>query len=62
MRFTRLLQKAEEVFGDMSAGRTWLMSPQRALGGAKPFDYASTEVGALEVDRLLGRIDYGVYS
>jgi len=25
-------------------------------------DYAETEIGAREVDNLLGRIDYGVYS
>ena len=25
-------------------------------------DYAETEIGAHEVNRLLGRIDYGVYS
>jgi len=25
-------------------------------------EYAETEIGAREVDNLLGRIDYGVYS
>jgi uncharacterized protein (DUF2384 family) len=25
-------------------------------------DYAETEIGAHQVNRLLGRIDYGVYS
>jgi uncharacterized protein (DUF2384 family) len=40
----------------------WLKHPQRGLGGAVPLDYAETEIGAREMDNLLGRIDYGVYS
>src|SRR6266849_6343970 len=62
MRFWRLTQHAAKVFGDMARGRQWLKFPQRGLGGAVPLDYASTEVGAREVENLLGRIDYGVYS
>jgi uncharacterized protein (DUF2384 family) len=27
-----------------------------------PLDYARTEIGAREVEKLLGRIDHGVYS
>jgi len=62
MRFSRLLQHATNVFGDVEKARAWLKFPQRGLGGAVPLDYAETEVGAREVDNLLGRIDYGVYS
>ena len=32
------------------------------VGGAIPLDYAETEVGAREVDDLLGRIKYSVYT
>ncbi|HWH91978.1 MAG TPA: MbcA/ParS/Xre antitoxin family protein, partial [Candidatus Binatia bacterium] len=32
------------------------------LGGAVPLDYASTETGAREVEDLLGRIKYSVYT
>ncbi len=32
------------------------------LSGAVPLDYASTEVGAREIENLLGRIEYSVYS
>jgi uncharacterized protein (DUF2384 family) len=46
----------------VNKARVWLKFPQRGLGGAVPLDYAETEVGAREVDNLLGRIDYGVYS
>ena len=62
MRFWRLLQHATRVFGDVTRARQWLKFPQRGLGAAVPLDYASTEVGAREVENLLGRIDYGVYS
>jgi len=62
MRLSRLLEHATDVFGDIGKARAWLKFPQRGLGGAVPLDYAETEVGAREVDNLLGRIDYGVYS
>ena len=62
LRFTRLLQHATDVFGDAAKAREWLKLPQRGLGGAVPLDYAETEIGAREVENLLGRIDYGVYT
>jgi putative toxin-antitoxin system antitoxin component (TIGR02293 family) len=62
VRFSRLLAHAAHVFGDAEKGRAWLKFPQHGLGGAVPLDYAKTEVGAREVDNLLGRIDYDVYS
>ena len=62
IRFARLLEHATSVFGDIEKARAWLKHPQYGLGGALPLDYAETEIGAREVDNLLGRIDYGVYS
>jgi putative toxin-antitoxin system antitoxin component (TIGR02293 family) len=62
MRLSRLLEHATNVFGDIEKARAWLKFPQRGLGGAVPLNYAETEVGAREVDNLLGRIDYDVYS
>lgn len=62
VRFSRLLEHAANVFGDVEKGRAWLKFPQYGLGGAVPLDYAKTEVGAREVDNLLGQIEYGVYS
>ena len=62
LRFSRLLEHATRVFGDVDRARQWLKFPQRGLGGAVPLDYAGTEVGAREVENLLGRIDYGVYT
>jgi putative toxin-antitoxin system antitoxin component (TIGR02293 family) len=62
MRFARLLEHATDVFGGIEKARTWLKHPQYGLGGAVPLEYAETEIGAREVDNLLGRIDYSVYS
>src|SRR5438309_11438782 len=62
VRFARLLEHATDVFGDANKARAWLKHPQYGLGGAVPLDYAETEIGAREVDNLLGRIDYGVSS
>ena len=50
------------AWGAEEAARRWLSSPQVGLGGALPLEYAETEVGAREVENLLGRIEYGVYS
>jgi putative toxin-antitoxin system antitoxin component (TIGR02293 family) len=62
LRYARLMGKAVQVFENELAARRWLKSPQIGLGGAVPLDYAETEVGAREVEDLLGRIEYGVYS
>jgi len=62
VRFARLLGKAAAVMESVENGRRWLTSPQVGLGGAVPLEYAETEVGAREVENLLGRIEYGVYS
>src|SRR5213592_3083722 len=62
MRFSRLLEQATDLFGNLERGRAWLKFPQYGLGGAVPLDYAGTEAGAREVENLLGRIKYSVYS
>jgi putative toxin-antitoxin system antitoxin component (TIGR02293 family) len=62
LRFARLMGKAVEVLEGEENARRWLSSSQFGLGGAVPLDYAETEVGAREVEDLLGRIEYGVYS
>ena len=62
VRFARLLGKAVEVLESLENARLWLRSPQIGLGGAVPLAYAETELGAREVEDLLGRIEYGVYA
>jgi putative toxin-antitoxin system antitoxin component (TIGR02293 family) len=62
VRFARLMGRAVEVMESEKNARQWLTAPQTGLGGAVPLEYAETEVGAREVEDLLGRIEYGVYS
>src|SRR5436189_2777310 len=62
IRFSRLLQQATDLFGDIEKARAWLKHPQVGLGSAVPLDYARTETGAREVENLLVQMKYGVYS
>jgi len=62
LRYARLTGRAMEVMETQENARQWLTSPQFGLGGTIPLEYAETEVGAREVEDLLGRIEYGVYS
>lgn len=63
LRAARVLGKALELFEcDRDRAVEWLLTEQRAFGGSVPLDIAETEVGAREVENLLGRIEHGVYS
>ena len=62
LRVARLYDRALEVFEDSAAAEKWLKEPARGLGDASPLYYAKTELGAREVERLLTRIEHGVFS
>ncbi|MEO7238829.1 MAG: antitoxin Xre/MbcA/ParS toxin-binding domain-containing protein [Gemmatimonadales bacterium] len=63
VRASRIFGRAMELFeGDSDAARTWLTSPQPALGGLVPLELARTDVGANEVENLIGRLEYGIPS
>ncbi len=61
-RLARLLVRAEEALGDDEKARRWLSRPNRALGGHAPLTLLDSDAGALAVERVLGRIEHGVYS
>lgn len=61
-RIQRLYQKALDVFGSVEMARKWLKEEAYGLGDVTPLEYAKTEVGAREVENLLGRIEHGVFS
>ena len=60
VRVARLTERAKEVLEDLEGAREWLKSPQFALGGEIPLEYADTEPGAQIVADLLGRIEQGI--
>jgi putative toxin-antitoxin system antitoxin component (TIGR02293 family) len=63
LRFARLFRLAAELHdGDEDAARAWLTKPAPALDGESPLDHAGTEAGAREVEDLIGRLEYGVYT
>ncbi len=63
MRASRVFARALSLFeGDRDAAMHWLMAPQKALGGERPLVLARTEIGALEVERLVGRLEHGVFT
>ncbi len=63
LRVSMLFEKAVDLFdGDVAEATRWLRSPQRGLGGPSPLEFARTEVGAREVENLIGRLEHGVIS
>ncbi len=62
LRIGLLYDRAVEVLGGQEVARQWFVTPLTALGNVSPLDYADTEPGAREVEDLLGRIEYGVFS
>lgn len=60
-RTSRLFARAIELFeGDASRATKWLISPAHALGGETPLNFASNDVGAIEVENVIGRLEYGI--
>ena len=62
LRIERLFALAIEMLRNVDRARTWLKIPKAALGGRTPLQYADTEVGAREVENLIGRLRHGVFS
>src|SRR5579863_10711541 len=58
-RMARLLALARENLGDSARAGRWLKRGNRALGGLAPIAAIDTELGARQVENLLGRIAYG---
>jgi putative toxin-antitoxin system antitoxin component (TIGR02293 family) len=58
-RMARLLALARETMGDGDRASRWLKRSNRALGGVAPIAAIDTEVGARQVENLLGRIALG---
>jgi putative toxin-antitoxin system antitoxin component (TIGR02293 family) len=63
LRASRVFGRALDLFeGDSDAAREWLLNKQPLLGGLVPLELATTDVGALEVERLIGRLEQGIPS
>ena len=63
IRISGIFERTMELFeDDLAAAVRWLTSPKKALDHQQPLQYARTELGAREVENLLGRLEYGVFS
>jgi putative toxin-antitoxin system antitoxin component (TIGR02293 family) len=62
LRMARVVALAKEVLGSDEKASRWMNSPNRALGGRRPFDQLDTEPGVRSVEEVLNRIAYGMYS
>jgi putative toxin-antitoxin system antitoxin component (TIGR02293 family) len=61
-RLARIAARAVEVLGGKPNAAGWLRQPLRALNGAAPIALLDTAAGAAQVEEILGRIEYGLYS
>ena len=63
LRVSIMFEKAVRLFeGDVEAAVVWLTSPKKALLRQTPLAYSRTELGAREVENLIGRLEHGVFS
>lgn len=62
VRLGRIFARASDVFENRDAAAEWLHEPLAAIGGRTPLELSGTEPGAREVERILGRIEHGVFA
>ena len=62
VRVARVVALAIDVLEDEAAAVHWLKRPQIGLGGRIPLTMLTTDPGRDQVEKLLLRIEHGVYS
>lgn len=62
VRMAQVFANTVETLGSEEKAAHWIKTPNRALGGNRPLDQLDTDPGVREVEEILGRIAYGVYS
>jgi putative toxin-antitoxin system antitoxin component (TIGR02293 family) len=61
-RVSRLLSRAEDVFGELEPALIWLRAPSDKLNGRTPLSMLRTEPGGSLVDEMLWQIEEGMYT
>ena len=61
-RLLRVVQAARDLFENDENADLFLRSPHPMLGGQTAMQTACTELGAREVETIIGRIAHGVFS
>jgi len=63
LRVSGVFEKALDLFeGNADRARQWLTTPSKELENQSPLHLARTEVGAREVEDLIGRLEHGVFT
>ena len=62
VRLAQVYTSAVDTLGSEDKATQWLKTPNRALRGGRPLDQLDTDPGVREVEDVLGRIAYGVYT
>jgi putative toxin-antitoxin system antitoxin component (TIGR02293 family) len=62
LRLARVGAQAAAVLGSEVKAAAWLRRPNRALGGRAPLELLDGDLGARQVEDLLGRIEHGIFS
>jgi putative toxin-antitoxin system antitoxin component (TIGR02293 family) len=63
LRLFRVVEAAMRLFGeDNAAARNWLNTPLEIFDNASPLDFSDSEPGALFVEKVIGRLEHGVFS
>jgi putative toxin-antitoxin system antitoxin component (TIGR02293 family) len=58
LRISSIVDDAVNLFeGDVGSAVKWLTTPRKTLGNQPPLAYSRTELGALEVESLIGRLE-----
>ncbi len=62
LRISRIFELAVGLFnGRVADAIGWLRTPRRVLAGSTPLAYSATELGAREVETLIGQLEHGVF-
>lgn len=60
-RLLRVVKAARELFQNDTNADTFLRSPNPALGERTPIEMAQTDIGAREVETIIGRLSHGIF-
>jgi putative toxin-antitoxin system antitoxin component (TIGR02293 family) len=61
-RLARAIAQAVAVLGSLDHARLWFRAPNRALACDRPLDLLDTDIGARQVEEVLLRLNYGIFS
>jgi putative toxin-antitoxin system antitoxin component (TIGR02293 family) len=63
LRVAGIFDRAVDLFeGDAKAAMQWLQTSQHGLAEETPLEFATTEIGAREVENLIARLEHGVFT